>query len=121
MNTPCATVAATSLFGLVTGLCPLSAQSSASRGDESPVKLSPFVVNSSRDTGYAAATTLAGTRLDTPLKDLGAAISIYTKDFLEDIAATNTGDLLIYATSMDAAGPGGNFAGTSNFNNATVT
>src|SRR5690606_38448633 len=75
------------------------------------VELSPFIVNSSRDTGYQATNTLAGTRLDTPVKDIGAAISIYTKEFLEDIGATNESELLIYAPGMDAGGPGGNFSG----------
>src|SRR5262245_27535841 len=36
------------------------------------VELSPLVVNESKANGYQAASTLAGTRLDTPLKDLGA-------------------------------------------------
>lgn len=77
------------------------------------VSLSPFVVNSTKDNGYQATSTLAGTRLNTDLQDLGASISIYTKDFLEDIGATNTADLLIYATGMEAAGPGGNYSATA--------
>lgn len=80
---------------------------------EKPTELSPFVVTSDRDTGYQATSTLAGTRLNTPLKDLGASISVYTKDFLTDIGAANSGDLLVYATNMEAAGPGGNFSGVT--------
>lgn len=75
--------------------------------------LSPFTVQSERDTGYQAASTLAGTRLNTPVKDIGASISIYTKDFLNDIGATNANDLLVFATGMEAGGPGGNFSGTN--------
>ncbi len=84
--------------------------------------LNPFVVSTERDTGYAASTTLAGTRLNTPVKDIGASVSIYTKDFLNDIGATNANDLLIYATGMESAGPGGNFSnGTGgNINNDQV-
>lgn len=74
------------------------------------VVLSPFTVQSDKDTGYQATSTLAGSRLNTPIKDLGAAISVYTKDFLNDIGATNANELLIYATGMEAAGPGGNFS-----------
>ncbi|MDP3069964.1 MAG: TonB-dependent receptor plug domain-containing protein [Opitutaceae bacterium] len=81
---------------------------------EKAIELSPFVVNSTKDTGYQATSTLAGTRLNTPVKDLGASISIYTKDFLNDIGATNANELLIYATGMEAAGPGGNFSGATN-------
>ena len=74
------------------------------------VVLSPFTVQSEKDTGYQATNTLAGSRLNTPIKDLGASISVYTRDFLNDIGATSTNDLLIYATGMEAAGPGGNFS-----------
>ncbi|MDP3070647.1 MAG: hypothetical protein Q8N18_10175 [Opitutaceae bacterium] len=76
--------------------------------------LSPFVVQSDKDTGYQATSTLAGTRLNTPVKELAASISIYTKDFIEDLGATSSSDLLIFATGMDAAGAGGNFSGANN-------
>ncbi len=82
------------------------------------IELSPFVVQSEKDTGYQAASTLAGTRLNTPVKDLAASISIYTKDFMDDLGATNSSDLLIFATGMDAAGAGGNYSGASNDINA---
>jgi outer membrane receptor protein involved in Fe transport len=78
------------------------------------VELSPFVVSSNKDTGYQATSTLAGTRLNTPVKELAASISIYTKDLLEDLGATSSSDLLIFATGMDAAGAGGNFSGANN-------
>ncbi len=82
--------------------------------DEPAEVLSPFVVQSARDTGYQATNTLAGTRLNTPVKDLAASISIYTKDLIDDIGATSSSDLLIYATGTDAAGAGGNFSGANN-------
>jgi len=82
------------------------------RSDETVV-LSPFTVSTDRDTGYRATSTLAGTRLNTPVKDLGASLSIYTKDFLNDIGATNANELLVYATGMEAAGPGGNYSGSA--------
>ncbi len=92
------------------------------RPTEEAILLSPFTVQSEKDTGYQATSTLAGTRLNTPVKDVGAAISIYTKDFLTDIGATNVNDLLIYATGMEAAGPGGNFSNATggNINNDQV-
>jgi outer membrane receptor protein involved in Fe transport len=96
---------------LATGASTLSAQ--VTSPDKETVELSPFVVNSTKDTGYQASSTLAGTRLDTPLKELGASISVYTKDFLEDIGATNANELLIYVPGMDAGGPGGNYSGTT--------
>jgi hypothetical protein len=107
---------------LVLTLPPLFAQTAVPTGNQpakpsesEPIEtLSAFVVNSSRDTGYQATATLAGTRLNTPVKDLGVAISIYTKDFLNDIGATSSTDLLVFATGMEAAGEGGNFAGVGN-------
>jgi hypothetical protein len=80
---------------------------------EETILLSPFLVSSERDTGYQAQSTLAGTRLNTPLRDLGASISVYTRDFLADIGATNINDLLVFATGMEAGGAGGNFSGTN--------
>ncbi len=96
-----------------------SAGNPASSETDKAVELSPFVVNSSKDTGYQATSTLAGTRLNTSVKDIGSSISIYTKDFLNDIGATNASDLLIFATGMEAAGAGGNFSGTTNDINDT--
>src|SRR5262245_12293319 len=77
------------------------------------IKLSPFIVDSTRDTGYQADSTLAGTRLNTPLKDIGASVSIYTKQLLDDIAATTSGDVFVYATGMDAGGSNGNWGAAS--------
>jgi len=89
---------------------PTTAEVTRTGTDDSTVMLSPFAVQSERDNGYQATNTLAGSRLNTPIKDLGASISVYTKDFLNDIGATNANELLIYATGMEAAGPGGNFS-----------
>ncbi len=74
------------------------------------IVLSPFVVDADRESGYAATSTLAGNRIRTPIEDIGAAVSIYTKDFLNDLSATNTSELLIYATGMETAGSQGTFS-----------
>lgn len=94
------------------------AQTTAPAKSNEAVVLSPFTVNSEKDTGYQTTNTLAGTRLNTPIKDLGASISVYNRSFLDDIGATTANDLLIYATGMEAAGPGGNF---SNAAGASIT
>jgi outer membrane receptor protein involved in Fe transport len=111
------------LFPLAASLAMAQAASPASSpsDDGSPdvVSLSPFTVNAERDTGYQAQSTLAGTRLATPLRDLGASISVYTQDFMTDIGANNVNELLIYATGMDAAGSQGNFSGATNNIGAT--
>ncbi len=41
-----------------------------------------------KDAGYQAATPPSGPRLNTSLKDTAAAISPFTKEFLDDIGAT---------------------------------
>ena len=87
---------------------------------EETVELSPFVVNSSQNTGYQAASTLAGTRLNTDLKDVGAAVSVYTPEFLEDINVTKIEDILTYTASTEGGGMNGNFSGISGDSSAGV-
>jgi hypothetical protein len=89
----------------------VTAPAAASDASDDTVVLSPFTVAAERDTGYQAQSTLAGSRLATPLKDIGAAISVYTKDFMNDIGATNANELLVFATGMEAGGSQGNFSG----------
>jgi outer membrane receptor protein involved in Fe transport len=81
------------------------------------VKLTPFVVETDTDKGYQSASTLAGTRLRTELRDVGAAISVVNAQFLADTGSTNTKDILVYTTGTEASGPGGNFSGVSTGNN----
>jgi outer membrane receptor protein involved in Fe transport len=65
------------------------------------VQLSPFVVSTEGDDGYRAANTLSGTRMNASLFHTPAAISVLTKEFLDDIAAENVADMLKFATSSD--------------------
>ncbi len=60
--------------------------------------LSPFVVSSQQDTGYIASNTLAGSRLNTSLENTPLAISVLTKDFIDDIGAVKVSQALEYAT-----------------------
>ena len=78
---------------------------------EDVILLSPFTIGATRDVGYIATSTLAGTRIRTDLKDLGSAISVVTKEFLRDTAATNAGTLLSYTTNTEVGGYQGNFSG----------
>lgn len=63
------------------------------------IALSPFEVTSTKDTGYAGQDTLAGSRLRTNLRDIPAAISPITAEFISDIAAINVEDVMEYAPS----------------------
>ena len=69
---------------------------------EPPVVLSPFVATADRDIGYQAINTTAGSRLNTSLKDTAAAISPFTKEFLDDIGATSLADLMAHAGNYEA-------------------
>jgi iron complex outermembrane recepter protein len=65
-----------------------------------PVELSPFNVDASRDVGYLAGNTLAGSRLNTSLKDTAASISVLTEEFLADIGALDLTDAIAYANNV---------------------
>lgn len=79
--------------------------------EEDVIILSPFEVSATNDNGYSAATTLAGNRLNTELRDIGNAVSVITGQFLKDIGATNNETLLQYTTGTEVGSVYGNFAG----------
>jgi len=83
----------------------------AQEADEQIYELSPFTVDSSEDSGYKATSTLAGSRLNMQLRNVGSAVSVMTEEFMEDTGATNAGTLLSYGLSTEvASGDQGNFA-----------
>ena len=75
----------------------------AKKEDETVV-LSPFVVSTSKDTGYFAANTLAGSRMKTNLADLGASISVVTKKQMEDFASVDLNDVYRYEVNTEGSG-----------------
>jgi hypothetical protein len=96
----------------------LSAQSASS--DEPIYELSPFVVETSGNVGYMATSTLAGTRLNTDLKEVGASVSVYTEEFLLDIDASSLDEILTYTTSTEVGGIQGNIGGFTGEGNDNV-
>ncbi len=76
------------------------AQADGNTARDEVVALTPFTVVSDRDTGYAAENTLAGSRLNTSLKDTAASISVFTADFLQDIGAESLEEAMAYATNL---------------------
>ena len=79
--------------------------------DEEVYDLSPFTVDETGDIGYSATSTLAGTRLNTNLRDIGASISIVNEEFLDDTASDNMMDVLLFTPNTEVSGPNGNFSG----------
>jgi iron complex outermembrane receptor protein len=63
---------------------PPSTATSPGETENEAVKLSPFEVRTTKDEGYVASNTLAGTRMNTELWDTPIAVSIFTPEFLED-------------------------------------
>lgn len=91
---------------------PLSDPMPASREEEAVIVLSPFEVQADRDTGYQATETLAGTRIRTNLKDVGAAITVVTREFLDDVGAVDNLTLLQYTPNVEVGGTHSTYAGT---------
>ncbi|HEY4300096.1 MAG TPA: TonB-dependent receptor plug domain-containing protein [Candidatus Didemnitutus sp.] len=67
------------------------------------VELSPFVVDASRDEGYQATATLAGSRINTDLRDVPQSITVLTKAFMTDTAAVGINDFLAYAANTEGS------------------
>ena len=102
------TLAAVLTIGIAGAQPNLSAQD-----DEDDVfDLSPFTVSEEDDSGYLATQSLAGTRIKTNLRDVGASISVVTKQFLEDTNVTRASELLIYTAGTETAGTEGNYPAT---------
>ncbi|MFZ9838283.1 MAG: TonB-dependent receptor plug domain-containing protein [Opitutaceae bacterium] len=81
---------------------PAAPSSSAPRPEV--VELSPFQVSAAADRGYLAANTLSGTRLNSKLEDLGASITVVTKQQLLDTAAVDLNDIFLYEANTEGTG-----------------
>ena len=71
-------------------------------------------MNANSDFGYQATETLAGTRIRSDLKDVGAAITVVTEAFLRDVGATDNTTLLQYTPSAEVAGTRSTYTGAGN-------
>src|SRR5687768_16193187 len=52
------------------------------------IELTPFIVDTTKDRGYQAANTLSGSRLNSSLHDTPASVSVWTKEFIQDVGLT---------------------------------
>jgi outer membrane receptor protein involved in Fe transport len=96
----CLGLGATSLFGQAAPTTSLSKE-------ETTVKLDPFSVSADSDVGFVAASSLAGGRIATALKDTPVAYSVITKEFLEAFNLTDVSQAAQFTTgaySMDNDG-----------------
>jgi hypothetical protein len=72
--------------------------------NEDIFELSPFSIEASEVDGYMAQTTLAGSRIRSNVRDLGASIAIITQEFMEDTGATDGESLLMFVGNVEVAG-----------------
>lgn len=82
---------------------PAAAATEASATGSDIITMSPFQVERSRDRGFAAENTLAGSRLNTKLEDLAASITVVTKQQLEDTAALDINDVFKYEAGTEGS------------------
>ncbi len=78
--------------------------SAAPAGNDAVVALSPFEVSAESDKGYFAANTLSGTRIATKLEDIGASITVVTKQQMQDFAMLDINDVFLYEANTEGTG-----------------
>jgi outer membrane receptor for ferric coprogen and ferric-rhodotorulic acid len=107
----CFVCAAPSAFAQT--IAPTPAGGASATDDKAPVQLSPFeVVEDTK--GYFAANTMSGTRFNSKLEDLGAAITVITKEQMADFAMLDINDVFLYSTSTEGSGDYTDFAVNNN-------
>lgn len=70
---------------------------------EETITLSPFTVAADSEVGYVATSSLAGSRLSTPLKNIASQIDVMTPEFLSDIGAVSLSDALEFSSNTGGA------------------
>src|SRR5258708_3830719 len=89
-------------FGQTTAPNQATKKDKEAKDTDETIVLSPFIVDASKDQGYRANNTLAGSRINTALRDIAAPITVVTKVFLEDVAARDINDVLPYLANTES-------------------
>ncbi len=84
---------------------PAPVATTAAEADSSKdiLQLSPFVVTTTKDQGYFAENTLAGSRLNSNLGDLASSITVVTKQQMEDTASLDINDIFRYEANTEGS------------------
>lgn len=98
---------------------PGQAASSSATAPDTPendlIQLSIFEVRTDRDNGYYAPDTLSGGRINTALKDTSAGVTIFNRQFIDDIAAINIDEAAIWTVNASPTyNPGMSITGSNN-------
>ena len=80
---------------------PAPAPAAARPAGDDPLVLTPFMVDATSDVGYAATSTLGGTRLKSELRDVASQIDVMTAEFLDDIGALTLDEALRYSMNIE--------------------
>lgn len=76
----------------------------ATQPDNKIVELTPFTVTTTKDSGYFAENTVSGSRLNTPITDLAASITVVTKQQMDDTASVDINDVFKYEAGTEGSG-----------------
>jgi outer membrane receptor protein involved in Fe transport len=87
---------------------------------EEAILMTPFEVVD-QNKGYYSPNTMSGTRLNSKLEDLGAAISVVTKEQMADFALLDMNDIFNYEASTEGTGNYTDFAFNRNFEPESMT
>lgn len=98
----CAMLAALAIPSGQAQQAPATSAASDPKEDE-PIMLTPFTVDASKDIGYYAENTLAGSRIRTNISDLGSSITVVTKQQMVDTSAMNINDVFMYEANTEGA------------------
>ncbi|MSU49951.1 MAG: hypothetical protein EXS37_12840 [Opitutus sp.] len=79
-----------------------------------PVVLSPFEVNTDKDDGFVASSSLAGGRLAGELKDTPVAYSVLTRDFIDALQLVDLNEMAKWAPNSYDIPENGDAYGTGN-------
>ena len=71
------------------------------KSDQEKIELSPFVIVAENETGWVATNSLAGSRLNTSLKDIAASLEVLTKDFMDDFGLATFEEVALYTTNVE--------------------
>ena len=64
-------------------------------------ELSPFVINASEDVGWVAQNTLAGSRLNSSLRDTPAVLDVVTTELIDELGIDNFADALALSANQE--------------------
>jgi outer membrane receptor protein involved in Fe transport len=81
----------------------VAAETTTKSEEEKVVALSPFEVVSDNN-GYYASNTMSGTRLNSKIEDLGASITVVTKQQMQDFALLDINDIFNYEAGTEGTG-----------------